>query len=247
MSVTHSVSNQTGAKGPWRSLLVKAAWMQIIINVVVIALSGEIIPPLVVVAVLLIVGLALIGGRPKVGAAILGVVSLLHVATSAPFVIENLSHPDSFFDFFLGWALIVTSVIGTVAAVPVWRGTDSEGGRARLVLVASSLLLVILAAVGAVATLTTKSVAAEEGDVTAIAKDVEFAPEDLEAASGDVGIHVDNKDQLRHTFTIDELDVNLELPAGKGARTTFTADPGTYAFYCAVPGHDTMKGTLTIR
>ncbi len=244
--MTQSISEQTGVKGPWRSLLIKAAWAQIIINVVVIALSGEVIPPLVVVAVLLIVGLSLIGGRTKVGAAILGIVSLLHLATSAPFVIGNLSHPDSFFDFFLGWALIVTAVIGTVAAAPVWRGTDTEGGRARVTLLASGLLLVILAAVGAVATLTTKSVAAAEGDVTAVAEDVEFVPEDLEAASGEVGIHVDNKDQLRHTFTIDELDVNLELPAGKGARTSFTADPGEYAFYCAVPGHESMKGTLTL-
>ena len=130
--------------------------------------------------------------------------------------------------------------------MPVWRGTDTEGGRARVTLLASGLLLVILAAVGAVATLTTKSVAAEEGDVTAVAEDVEFVPEDLEAASGDVGIHIDNKDQVRHTFTIDELDVNLELPAGKGARTSFTADPGEYAFYCAVPGHESMKGTLTL-
>jgi plastocyanin len=244
---TQSVSNQTGTTGAWRSLLVKAAWLQIIINVVVIALSGEIIPPLVAVAVLLVVGLALIGGRTKVGAAILGIVSLLHLATSAPFVIGNLSHPDSFFDFFLGWALIVSALLGTAASVPVWRGTDSEGGRARPVLVSSVLLLVILAAVGAVATLTTKSVAADEGDVTVTAEDVEFDPADLEAQSGEVGIHVDNKDQLRHTFTIDELEVSLELPAGKGARTSFTAEPGEYAFYCAVPGHEDMKGTLTVQ
>lgn len=247
MSMTQSVSNRTGVKGPWRSLLVRAAVVQIIINVVVIALSGEIIPPLVAVAVLLIVGLSLIGGRTKVGAAILGIVSLLHLVTSAPFVIGNLGHPDSFFDFFLGWALIVSSVVGAAAAVPVWRGTDSEGGRARLALVASGLLLVILAAVGAVATLTTKSVVAAEGDVAVAAEDAEFTPADLEAESGEVGIHVDNRDQLRHTFTIDELDVNLELPAGKGARTSFSADPGEYAFHCAVPGHEDMKGTLTLR
>lgn len=247
MSTTESVSPGTRTEEPWRSVLIKAAWVQIAVSVLVTVLSGEIIPPVIAVAVLLIVGLFLIGGRAKVGAAVLGIVSLLHLVISAPFVIANLSHPESFFDFFFGWTMIVSALVATVAAVPVWRGTDTEGGRARLTLLASGLLLVALAAVGAVATLTTKDVAAREGDETLVAEDVEFAPTDLQADPGDVGVHVDNKDQARHTFTIDELDVNLELPAGKGARTSFSAEAGEYAFYCTVPGHEDMKGTLTVR
>jgi hypothetical protein len=44
-----------------------------------------------------------------------------------------------------------------------------------------------------------------------------------------------NHDLFCHTFTIDELDVDLEAPLGGAREVSFTAPPGTYRFYCRCP------------
>ncbi len=77
------------------------------------------------------------------------------------------------------------------------------------------------------------------------AEDVEFAPTTL-SGSGTVGIFIQNEDPFRHTFAIDALDIELELPASTDRRIDIVAAPGTYDFFCSVPGHDDMVGTLTI-
>ena len=74
-----------------------------------------------------------------------------------------------------------------------------------------------------------------------------FEPTNLSAEGENVAVFAENKDPVRHTFSIDELEVDLELPGNKAARIEFTAAPGTYEFYCAVPGHDGMTGELVVR
>ena len=60
------------------------------------------------------------------------------------------------------------------------------------------------------------------------------------------GVWIDNKDGIRHTFTIEELDVDLEIPALKAKRVEFDAVAGTYTYICTVPGHENMTGTLVV-
>ena len=42
--------------------------------------------------------------------------------------------------------------------------------------------------------------------------------------------------------------MKLVLGANETVDTTFTATPGTYTFYCSIPGHREagMEGTLTV-
>jgi uncharacterized cupredoxin-like copper-binding protein len=51
-----------------------------------------------------------------------------------------------------------------------------------------------------------------------------------------------------HTFTIDELGVDLNVPMGAERSVTFNAPAGEYRFYCGIPGHETigMYGILTV-
>ncbi len=52
-----------------------------------------------------------------------------------------------------------------------------------------------------------------------------------------------------HTFTIDELGINISVGAGLTVTREFKVDKaGTFAFYCAVPGHRDagMEGTLEV-
>jgi plastocyanin len=113
--------------------------------------------------------------------------------------------------------------------------------------VAVAGLVVVLGVAGGIATAGYESDTPQSGDIVLVASNVEFEPTRLSAVAEDVGVFIENDDPVRHTFSIDELDVDLELPGGKSARIEFTAEPGTYEFYCAVPGHEDMKGELVVK
>ena len=231
----------------WRPVLVTAALAQILLIVVLMVVNGEVVPPVIVMSGMLAIGLLVLRNGPRAGAAVLGIVSLLHLATSGPFLAEGLVHPESFWDFWLGWALVLAAVLCILAAVPLWRQTDDGPGRPRFVSLVFGGLLVALGVAGGVATAAYESDTAQSGDIAVAARNVKFEPTNLSAEGENMAVFVENKDPVRHTFSIDELEVDLELPGNKAARIEFTADPGTYEFYCAVPGHDGMTGELVVR
>ena len=75
-----------------------------------------------------------------------------------------------------------------------------------------------------------------------------FDPADIEVTEGDVTIEITNLDAFQHDFTIDELGVKLLFDANETVDASFAATPGTYTFYCSIPGHreSGMEGTLTV-
>ena len=84
--------------------------------------------------------------------------------------------------------------------------------------------------------------------VTMIAKSFSFTPDTIQARTGEP-VSIDITATGQHTFTVDELGVNIVLPHGETTRVEFTPDkPGTYEFYCAIPGHRGagQVGTLTV-
>ncbi|CAN0413773.1 unnamed protein product, partial [Phaeothamnion confervicola] len=80
--------------------------------------------------------------------------------------------------------------------------------------------------------------------------DINFEPKELTiAADTDVKITVTNKGVLQHDFHVDQLDITSKLLNGGETDTvTINAKPGTYQFWCTVPGHKEagMTGTLTV-
>jgi glucose/arabinose dehydrogenase/plastocyanin len=86
-------------------------------------------------------------------------------------------------------------------------------------------------------------------DVTLV--DIAFQPAELTIpANTDVTINLTNQGALPHSFDIDELGVNSgDIAAGQSGTVTINAAPGTYEYYCAVPGHKEagMVGTLTVQ
>ena len=81
------------------------------------------------------------------------------------------------------------------------------------------------------------------------AQDVSWSTKEATVKPGDT-ITVKNTGVLQHDFVIDELGIKLELNAGDSGTVTIPADakPGTYTYYCSVPGHKEagMTGTLTV-
>jgi hypothetical protein len=75
----------------------------------------------------------------------------------------------------------------------------------------------------------------------------------LSSASSHVMIDFTNQSPLDHNVTIANAQGKVlgATPTFTGATKTLTLNlpPGTYTFYCSVPGHEMagMKGTLTVR
>ena len=88
------------------------------------------------------------------------------------------------------------------------------------------------------------------GAVTIETPGMSYDPDEISMDAGtDLEVTIDNTDTQLHTFTIDELDVDLEVEPGETGTVTIEApDAGEYLFYCTVPGHreSTQEGTLTV-
>jgi len=82
---------------------------------------------------------------------------------------------------------------------------------------------------------------------------LKFTSDSLTAKAGKVTVSFTNKAPESHNFTVATASGSVV-----GATPTFTGGtktlslhlkPGTYTFYCSVPGHEAagMKGTLTVK
>lgn len=72
------------------------------------------------------------------------------------------------------------------------------------------------------------------------------------ATAGKVSLSMPNQAPITHDISIKGNGVNVQGPrVGKGGTSKISANlkPGTYTFYCSVPGHEAggMKGTLTVK
>ncbi|HWB55808.1 MAG TPA: plastocyanin/azurin family copper-binding protein [Gaiellaceae bacterium] len=78
-----------------------------------------------------------------------------------------------------------------------------------------------------------------------------FDKTSLEASSGEVTIDLTNDSSTPHNVEVEGMGVEEVSDTITGSTTslTVTLEPGTYEFYCAVPGHREagMEGTLTVQ
>jgi plastocyanin len=80
-----------------------------------------------------------------------------------------------------------------------------------------------------------------------------YEPSSLTAKAGKVSIDFTNMSPLGHNVTVASASGTVvgALPTFQGASKTLTLDlkPGTYKFYCTVPGHRQagMEGTLVVK
>ena len=83
--------------------------------------------------------------------------------------------------------------------------------------------------------------------VTMTASKFAFQPESLEGhATHSIDFTFVNEDDVEHSFTIDEMEVDLEAAGGEEATTTFTPEEtGTFEFYCRYHP-DTMTGEIKV-
>jgi plastocyanin len=84
----------------------------------------------------------------------------------------------------------------------------------------------------------------DEQTISVTAKGFAFDPTSATATAGEVYFEVENDDTTKHTFTIDDTDVDIQLDPGKSGEAEADLEAGTYEWHCTI--HSSMTGTLTV-
>jgi plastocyanin len=104
----------------------------------------------------------------------------------------------------------------------------------------------IATVVSLVAAASVDAEARQDGDVPLVIERSVF-PERVEVPAGGSVLWVDNTDPFHHTFLIDGTDVREVLAANSSVRVPAELAPGSYRYWCDVPGHEAMEGVLDVR
>ena len=88
---------------------------------------------------------------------------------------------------------------------------------------------------------------------TPSSSDLAFNQKSVSAKAGSVTIDFDNMQALQHDVKVEDSSGQeiggTDLVASGTATATVNVQPGTYTFFCSVPGHREagMEGTLTVK
>lgn len=230
----------------WPRVLAGALTATVPILFVVIAASRTVVPAeLVQVVILVALAYAVFRWPARRWVLILATaLAALALVGSLPYVLGDLSHPESGWAFVPSALAIVALLVAVLAGIAATlRASDAP---ARALAASAVALAVVLTLVGVVATLRVEDDPRAEGDIVVQAKDTRY-PRTVAANAGEVGLYLENKDLIRHTFVIDDRDVRLELPGSASRHIRVALTAGTYAFHCDIPGHESMKGTIEVK
>lgn len=213
-------------------------------SVVVHLFAGELVPPVAFLGVIWAVFAVFLKGERRKLALVAAIMGVLTVFGNVPATFDELSHPESAPAFILTLLAVIASVVVVVAGLAAFRGWSPEPIKA------VGITATALFAAGVMVSLTVSSAvdSAEPlvSDIIVTARGVEFDQDELVVSAGTSGFWVDNKDGIRHTFTIEGLGFEIEVPALSAQRASLNLDPGQYVVFCDVPGHENMKIDLTV-
>jgi hypothetical protein len=236
-------SPDSTGRNPWLVPLVALTGIVALGDVVFMALIPTLIPPLVAGVALTLVGIALVRRRRSAAVVVLGLTSAALALAGIAFLSSHLTHPGSPIDFLHAVLAIVGRVLAVVAAVGAWRGRSASGAR-RLAATALGLAGVAVAVSG-IATLLTDGEHVRDGDVPVAITGSQF-PDTIVVERGQT-LHIDNQDLFRHTFTVPDTALDVDLPASTAARTPVDLPAGSYDVICDIAGHEHMTARLEVR
>lgn len=208
-------------------------------------LAGHVIPPLAIFgAILGLLGVATLRRRARWLLVIDAIAAGAYLVGSVPFFAANLAHPESPVSFLAEVFLLLALLTVVTGVVMRLRGVGARARRRTVVgaigMACVATVVSLVAAAGVVAE------ARQDGDVPLVSERSTF-PERIEVPAGAAVLWLDNKDPFHHTFLIDGTEVREVLAAGSSVRVPIELDPGSYRFWCDVPGHESMEGVLDVR
>ena len=169
----------------------------------------------------------------------------------------NLTHPAEtalFIATLVGLVLLLITVIAGVAALLVGERQATEGPRwLRGFLIGTAAFTLGASLVATIPPSdVTSGVSAETlARLPALVSGRNTLDQaELRGRVGEtVALRLENGDTQTQSFDIDAFNVHVPMPTGSPALALFTPTaPGTYTFYCRIPGHTEaeMVGTLTV-
>jgi plastocyanin len=203
-------------------------------------------------AAIMLVGLGLL----RVGSGLLGLVVLAALFVNIEFWMFPAAQGNAIYrvgliDLLVPGSLVAFSLAGFIGAVGgVIHHHDQAAGRGAAGPTGVLAVVFVMASLGLVWAMTKAAPeVAPQGAQEVQAINIAYDPKTLQAPGGKVTVALRNRDLFWHTFTIDRLGVEIRTPVGRLRTATFEARPGTYSFYCRIPGHAAlgMRGTLTVR
>jgi plastocyanin len=245
------VGSRADARVSWRSLVVVAA----LGDLAMLAWLGLLAQDRLAVSLAagLVVGLALCRVRDGLlGRIVLGVAFADLSWYTVSGAVWNIVNREGLAAVAVPAWLGACAVAGLVAMIAsLVNRTRPEAGRTGAIRVGAvaSVCFALAIGISAVGGRVDKTFAATPNTIRVSTANMAFSTANLNAESGQVSVRLNNKDLFWHTFTIDALGVDLKVPVNGDELTTFAAAPGTYAFYCTIPGHAQlgMRGTLVVR
>jgi plastocyanin len=243
-----------------RTVMIAGLVGNVLVNTVLQALILQmLIPPLAIIMALTLVVAGVCATRWRWAPHLAVVWSVLANVPGLEPVSYDLTQPSetgTFIATLLSLALLLVTVVAGVAAIVYGDRQVAEGrtprwltgflvGMATFVLGAG--LVAAIPSPDGTAGLSSAELAALPGLAT---RNFKFEQPTLTARVGETTmLRLDNADTVIHHFDIDAFDVHVPMPSGESALALFKPTaPGTYTFYCGVPGHTEagMVGTLVV-
>lgn len=251
---------QTQAAANWQTTVPEPGrfgWIKLLAVGAGVSALGPLVPMLIdgfepFLAVLmapLLIGLAVLRFARRTGVVWLGIVSLALLVMNAGFAADAVQHPESPADFVPVMMLTVGGLLAVAATVPAFRaarGRTSNSSVPRIAAIAGVVLVAVAVAGSVVAKGMVTNDSPAIGSTQVDMEDFAFGPRQIAAESGEVKLFVTNNDNARHTFTVDELGVDVSIAPGQSRQITFDAEAGEYRFYCK-PHDPGMDGDLILR
>jgi plastocyanin len=190
---------------------------------------------------------------------IVGIVLAILVGGALFWTAFGLASPMSFLDFVPGLLVppgVLIALVGCIAALVARNKpapAEGEGKTIRIV----TLIVGLLAVLSAVLTFTSKNTASEadanQASATVVLKSFEYENPSYDLEPGSK-VLVKNEDPLLHTFTIEELDVDVAIGPGSEELVEIPGDAsGEYVVFCRPhtedpesPGEDDMASKVNL-
>jgi plastocyanin len=207
-------------------------------------------------AVLSVVGAVLLR-RPQTASKVVALVLALVAGFFASFTVFGLFLPDSVFDFVPGLLVVPGALLAIGAGIASIRAKGRPvGGGERRAVTAIVGAVGVLAVLSIALTLTGRETVdadlAADADLRVDLENFEFDRDSYDGAGGTT-VLVKNSDPFAHTFTVDELDIDVDMGPLSEKLVTLPDDPGTYVLFCEPhtsdkedPSEDDMAAVLTI-
>ena len=165
-----------------------------------------------------------------------------------PAAFTNAVNHGSVGSILLPGALGTSAVVGLIAAAGFLISRGNQAAGSRIARGVAALALAIILALGGVAAATASSATLSGKALVVSATNARFSATTLTADHGTVTIDFTNNDLFWHTFTVPALGIDIRTPVKGHGQVSVNAQPGSYEFFCAIPGHKSigMRGTLTV-